>query len=78
MSRAPLIDADMQAWTRCALPCGKRTKSGKRCKRYIVGTFDGYMYFEAQDRNKFPRPFDMRNQEYRCYQHEDVEEFGEE
>lgn len=59
---------------RYVLTCGKRTKSGRACQRFIVGLYDG------GETGSFWHPklgtCDMRNKEWRCWQHGDVTERG--
>jgi len=47
-----------------ALGCTGKTKKGKPCKRYIVGSQVGYHFI-----HKKLGDCDIRNQEWRCYQH---------
>lgn len=57
-----------------SLVCRKRTKSGRACQRFIVGDYDG------GETGVFEHPklghCDMRNSEWRCWQHDDVLEHG--
>ncbi|MDP2662084.1 MAG: hypothetical protein Q8R28_15270 [Dehalococcoidia bacterium] len=70
--KVPEVDSDMADYTICGLGCGKRTKSGKACRRYITGVFFN-PYFTASNPAVMPgKSCDLRNQEWRCWQHLDV------
>ena len=46
------------------LGCAGKTRKNKSCKRYIVGSQVGYHFI-----HKKLGDCDIRNQEWRCYQH---------
>lgn len=71
--KTPLVDSEMENGTRCALVCAKKRKDGRSCRRYIVGTFSNpYFYSPVMPGISC----DLRNKEWRCWQHGDVTEFG--
>lgn len=52
--------------------CGKKTKSGRACIRFITGMLG---YNGAFEHSRFGY-LDLRNKEWRCWQHGNINEFG--